>query len=438
VIRKITNISSFVVLAVLAYLPFHTPISTAMIDVFGGKLPIKGLKEAAILLIVVPMFVVILKKWKLVKDANHTLGILIGAYFLLYIFMALVRSDKPIVEVAGLIASLRYLGFFVICYFVARLVQNVKLFEDRAVRIVLYGGLFVIVFGALQVLVLPKDFLTILGYGADTVKPYLTIDNNESLVRILSTLSGPNPLGAYLTILLPIGIYYGRKKKWQWYVWPLIAIPFLITLYGSGSRSGVIGCAASLFVYFFLLNRKNKKLWVASGALVVLGSIGIVARDSNFIQVTLLHRDPAEASQVDSDDQRLSSLSLAIDRIQERPLGHGVGSSGPASNYGDNSFIIENYYLDIAYQVGWIGMLLFLSIIGYTGLLLYRLKSKVAYSLLAGLVGVSIIGLFWPVWISETVALTWWGLAGIVIGVQARRLHHTQLSDNNSQLSKRS
>ena len=142
-----------------------------------------------------------------------------------------------------------------------------------------------------------------------------------------------------------------------------------------------------------------------------------------FVQVTLLHRDPSEASQVDSDDQRLSSLSLAVEKIQERPFGHGVGSSGPASNYGDNSFIIENYYLDIAYQVGWIGMLLFLGIIGYTGVLLYRLKSKVAYSLLAGLVGVSVIGLFWPVWISETVALTWWGLAGIVIGVQARRLH---------------
>ncbi len=408
-----------------------------MISVFGGKLPIKGLKEAVILLIVIPMFVVIIKKWKLVKDANHTLGILIGAYFLLYIFMALVRNDEPIVEVAGLIASLRYLGFFVICYFVARLVQNVKLFEDRAIRIVLYGGLFVIVFGALQVLVLPKDILTLLGYGSDTVKPYLTIDNNESLVRILSTLSGPNPLGAYLAILLPIGIYYGQKKKWHWYTWPLLGIPFAITLYGSGSRSGLIGCVVSLFAYFLLINRRNKKLWAAMAAFLVLSSVGILARNTTFVQVTLLHRDPSEASQIDSDDQRLSSLSLAVDRIQERPFGHGVGSSGPASNYGDNSFIIENYYLDIAYQVGWIGMLLFLGIIGYTGLLLYRLKSKVAYSLLAGLIGVSIIGLFWPIWISETVALTWWGLAGIVIGVQARRLHHTQLSDNNSQLSKR-
>ncbi|MFO0882188.1 MAG: hypothetical protein U0491_01950 [Candidatus Saccharimonadales bacterium] len=55
-------------------------------------------------------------------------------------------------------------------------------------RVLFWGGVAVVVFGALQVLVLPKDILAHIGYQKSIIPPYFTVDNNEQLVRIISTL----------------------------------------------------------------------------------------------------------------------------------------------------------------------------------------------------------------------------------------------------------
>jgi len=76
--------------------------------------------------------------------------------------------------------------------------------KDLFLRVGIIGALIVAVFAILQVFVLPKDFLIYLGYGENTIQPYLTVDQNQDFIRINSTLRGPNPLGAYAVIVLSI------------------------------------------------------------------------------------------------------------------------------------------------------------------------------------------------------------------------------------------
>ncbi len=419
--QKIIRFSAAVTLGVLAYVPFHALISTFLIDIFGGKLPFKGLKELVVLLLAIPVTYIVIRNSKKLLRSNLTLAALTVAYASMWLVSTMISDTKTIAEVAGLITALRFLGFFAICYFVAQLVMKRAAYQNLAIKIVLYCAAVVVVFGALQVLVLPKDFLVIFGYGPDTIRPYLTIDNNESLVRILSTLRGPNPLGAYLALLAPLVLWFGRKHSWEWWKWLLVALPFLVTLYGTGSRSGWLGFIIAVGAYLALSLKNKKILYVAAVACLPVLFIAVLFRNTEFVQVTILHRDPNEASEIDSDDQRIDSLARAIERINERPLGHGVGTSGPASNYAESSFIIENYFLDIAYQIGWLGMLLFMALCVYVAILLLRMRSQLGYALVAGLISVSVIALFWPVWTDETVALTWWGLAGIVLGVGLKK-----------------
>jgi hypothetical protein len=166
-------------------------------------------------------------------------------------------------------------------------------------------------------------------------------------------------------------------------------------------------------LYFNTVNKKNISL--ALGALLIICSGLFIARNTDFIQTTIFHRDPAEVSDINSDDQRLDSISSAVRSINEKTLGHCIGSSGPASNYGDQPYIIENHYLDIAYQLGWVGLFLHINITLYVGYLLWKLKTKLAYAHVAGLIAISVIAMFWPVWSDETIALIWWGLAGFII-----------------------
>ena len=63
-------------------------------------------------------------------------------------------------------------------------------------RLVLWPAFVVIVFGLLQALVLPNDFLRHFGYGHATIMPMETINNNKAYIRVMSTLRGANALPA--------------------------------------------------------------------------------------------------------------------------------------------------------------------------------------------------------------------------------------------------
>ena len=120
-----------------------------------------------------------------------------------------------------------------------------------------------------------------------------------------------------------------------------------------------------------------------------------------------------------SNDEHLTSLGTGLERTVNQPVGAGIGSTGSASLYDKdsaNDTIIENYYFFVAHEAGWLGLGLFVGIFGLVMYELWRRRTSwAALGILASGGGLAVVGLLLPVWADETVALTWWALAGAAI-----------------------
>jgi hypothetical protein len=182
----------------------------------------------------------------------------------------------------------------------------------------------------------------------------------------------------------------------------------------------MIGMIAAIIIVLAIttFRKLSKRVWIC-GVLVLIALIGgfLAARNTSFVSNVLLHENPNGGSSISSNDDHVDSLRDGMDRLAYQPLGAGIGSTGSASLYGINPMVIENHYLFIAHEVGWLGLMLFISI--FISILLKLWESRkdwLALGIFASGIGLAIIGLFLPVWVDDTVAIIWWGLAALVIG----------------------
>jgi O-antigen ligase len=161
-----------------------------------------------------------------------------------------------------------------------------------------------------------------------------------------------------------------------------------------------------------------KRLGLAATAISVIVFAGLFSmRDSYFVRNVIFHADESTV-QEDPNELRKRFWQESLSGIAEEPLGHGPGTAGLASihNQVQGVELNENYYLQIAYEAGIIGLILFMAILGIVALDLYRLeKSMLAKALLASLAGLMITNFLVHIWSNEAVAYTWWGLAGLII-----------------------
>jgi hypothetical protein len=327
---------------------------------------------------------------------------------------------------AGLLIDLRYVLYFVLIYGFIRLFPD---YRRLFIAALMSGAIVVVGFALLQVVALPKDFLANIGYSKETISPYLTVDENHDYIRINSTLRGPNPLGAYIVIVISvlaaiIARWRLGRKGWMMAAGGLVAS--LIVLNATYSRSSAIAAVvAVLLVLFIALNATWKKrtgVLLAGLAVVVAGAL-FVARDTLFVQNVILHNNPTTGADVDSNAGHAESLAEGIDRMVHQPLGAGIGSTGSASLLGDQPLIIENQYLLIAHEVGWLGLLLFAWL--YVSILKglwRRRRSALALGLFSSGIGLAIIGLLLPVWVDDMVSIIWWGLAAVAVAQPLKRI----------------
>jgi O-antigen ligase len=162
--------------------------------------------------------------------------------------------------------------------------------------------------------------------------------------------------------------------------------------------------------------RRRILLAVLVSALVgVLAVIGL--RHNQVVQNTVFHSDNTSVSTESSNAGRARSQQAALEEVLHEPFGRGPGTAGPASTRNNQPVrIAENYYLQIAQETGWLGLLLLLGIVWLTGLQLWRnRKDELCRVLLASLVGLSFVNLLSHAWADDTLGLMWWGLAGIAL-----------------------
>lgn len=414
-----------VILTVFCGVVVHAPLSVWLgLVIPSAELVIKSWKEILIALAALLVVIQVARHqmWSdLSKDWVLRLSVIfVGVHVVSLPFMW--QGILP--AIAGLLIDLRFVVFFVVVYVALRLYPQWR-------RPFVLGGVVMAVvsllFAVLQVTVLPHDILKYIGYGKDTIMPYLTVDQNYDFIRVNGTLRGPNPLGMYGTIVIA-AVVAGLSMTWRrladmqkFLPWGIAAlgVAAAVALWFSYSRSAKIAAVVAIVVALIMIYGKyiHRPLWLALGlvGLLLVGGV-YLARDTQFVSVVILHEDPSEGNDVNSNEGHWESLVDGTDRMIRQPLGAGIGSTGSPSLLGDQPLIIENYYLYVAHEVGWVGIGIFTVLFG---VILWRLwqcrHDWLALAVFASGIGAATASLFLPVWADDTVSIVWWGLAAAVL-----------------------
>ena len=407
-------------LALLALMPFHAWLTTWLGSSLGAR-PIWQAWKEVLIIVLLGILVYGLTKYPLLREFIFDWWP--NKLVVLYIFLHLILivAMRPPAEAAlfSLKTNLEFLILFVSLQLLAwRRSQTKK--QVQMIKIILLTGLGVALFGTLQALLLPADFLTHFGYGASTIEPFLLIQDSQQ-VRILSTLGGPNQLGQYL--LIPIGValvYWLKNKQFWWLILPGVGLA-LISLYRTFSRSAWLGLVG-LLVVLLLLQLPLKRALVVGSVLFMglfLGLVLILTKIESLPSLSFLvfHSPVEKALKQSSDSDRIEAVVESSQAVIEQPTGFGPGTAGPASFRSNQALVTENYYLQLAYEVGIIGLGIFLAICGAIIRRLYQMRhrSQLVRPLLASFIAISFINLFLHGWTDSTTALIWWGTAGIVL-----------------------
>lgn len=428
----IGTISAVILLLVAAVIIIHAPLTVWLGTVLPDyKLEIKAWKEILLALALVLMVADIARQQRVsefMRDKFVQLALVYaGLHFAL---VGLFNTDLQQAG-AGLLIDLRFVLYFVLVYLLLRLYPGyAKWFK----RVFIGGAVVVLGFTVLQQFVLPRDFLTHIGYSRDTIAPYLLVDDNPAYVRHSSTLRGPNPLGAYAVIVIGLLAAAAARLKFRlrdWVYAALLAAGAGLSLGLSYSRGALIGAGATLIAVPVAVVTKRARwhlVWATALVLIIAGALLFAYRDSNFVANVILHDSPTTGAAIDSNRGHLDSLDRATRDFVRQPLGDGIGSTGSASLLSDKTNIIESQYLFEAHEAGWLGLGLFvwLAVVILTELWRGR-QDYWALGVFASGIGLFVIGLFLPVFVDDTVSIIWWGLAGLVLGernIDGRRKSH--------------
>lgn len=427
--KLIDNILYRLAVVLAAYMPFHILLSQSLSLVTGGLEIWKAAKDVLVVAAVPILFWVVYKRG-LYKDTFLKKFLIIGAvYTLLHMLFVLFRSsDDTYSTIVASVYNTRYLAYFLLGYIIARSDGGSQKIRT-IVKIMLVASIIVAGFGVLQYF-LPKDLLTHIGYSLERgVKPMFFIDDKPDFPRIMSTLRDPNSLGAYLLFPLFVSAYYVFAAKESHYLpkWGrtkglalgvLASLALLLTF----SRSAYIGAFVGGVTILSIVAGERVLSFVKKYAIVlvalfaVIVGFGYMARDTYVVQNLVFHADE-QTLETDPNELRVEFAKKVSEEVAETPLGHGPGTAGIVSiNNPKESLLTENYYLQIFYEVGWLGGVLFLSLLmiisrelikkGRDGL------SKVAFALAIGYIPLSLLNHLWS---NEAVALQWWLLSGLLV-----------------------
>ncbi len=409
--------------ALLIYMPFHIFLSQSLSVATGGLEVWKVAKD--VVLLVLTLFTICLV-WQQ-RRANrvfNTLVILSAAYAALHLLLWMFHPDSYAKSaIIGIIYNVRLCGFLLVGVGAALLTPH--LFAFRSIFKVLVGvSTVVALLGVLQFF-LPKDLLTHLGYSLERgARAAFYIDDNASLPRIMSTLREPNALGAYL--LLPIAIIaaYLAKVKTAGRR-PLLAgllLLHIVALFLTFSRSAWLAAVVVLVLVGCWEYRKQLVLfvkkwrWALLSVLFIASASLFVARGSSFVQHYITHSTNEAVVDLDSNDYHKLLLEQGIAGVIMQPLGHGPGTAGLASIQNPTGGqLTENYYVQIAYEVGVMGLALFVLINLVVYRELYRRHDLFGRVLLAAFWGYVITNMLLHTWSNEAVAAQWWLLAGAAL-----------------------
>lgn len=410
----------------LVYMPFHV-LASQWVSTYTGYLDFwkiwKDLLLAAAIVLVIGL--VFIKRS--FKDRLFWLFCGLSAlYFLIHLVVWQFTDAANKTALLATAYNCRLLGFAILGWGTG-LVAGRYIDAKKAFRIAILISTIVCVLGIIQY-ILPKDLMTHFGYSLERgVKPAFFIDDKPDLPRIMSTLRDPNSLGAYL--ILPIAVLVGawlKKPKARMFFTGLLLLHVLALLltFSRSALAGALLASGIVFLWHFKEQAKTivKKYWPLLAAGLVILAIGVfLLRDQYVIQNVVFHSDE-NTKMTDSNNLHVQFAEKGIRGIAEKPLGHGPGTAGLVSIHTDNVMLTENYFVQIGYEVGILGLVLLIGLMYFICRLLYKNNDFYSTALLAGFAGITLCSLLLLTWSNEAVACQWWLLAGILLGLQKNKL----------------
>jgi hypothetical protein len=412
------------VAGIVVLLPFHAVFTTWAGSTFGHLDLFRIWKE----LLCIPL--VLLCVWQLAYKPELRRQVLGSPIFWLglgyCLFMALIGvvalwqgAVTSSALIFALLANGRIIVFLVAAWVVG--LQNQWLHKHWQ-QLVIAPALLVISFGILQRLVLPADVLRHVGYGASTIPAVQTVDEQVDYRRVQSTLRGANPLGAYLVLIITALVADVLRRKQGRDIGTFLVASAAGVLLVTYSRSAYLGALVSvgLLLWWLLPAQRWRRTMVAGAcaAVLVFGLGVVVLRNNDAVQNVVFHSSEKSQAPISSNTGRTYALRQGLEDALYHPLGRGPGTAGPASfrNTGQPPRIAENYYIQLAQEVGWLGLGLFVAFSVVVARELWqRRKDTLSLVLLASLAGLTVVNLLSHAWMDDTLGMLWWGLAGIAI-----------------------
>lgn len=418
--NKLSRIANWLILIILVLVPFHAFLTTWAGANFNHLDLFRIWKE----LLMVPLAIYsicLLGRHKALaaQMAKSWLVRCIVIYIVFFLGFGLLAFSRHSVNANALlyswITNLRLVGWFLIVWIVS---SRSRLLIKHWLKVVLYPAGLVVGFGLLQRFVLPAYFLQHFGYGSQTIPAVETVDQKLAFRRIQSTLRGANPLGAYLIVVVAAALGAVRRHRGLWLLLAASAVVLLFTYSRSAWLGVIVAVALLIWLYLPRSLRKAALLVAAVAVLVCAGGVWQL-RHNDSVQNTFFHSDENSQAYVSSNAARSSAMTEGLRDVWHQPFGRGPGTAGPASfrNFAAPR-IAENYYIQLAQEVGIFGLALFVAInILLAWQLWQRRRDPLAVVLLASLAGITLVNMLSHAWADDTLAVLWWGLAGVAMNL---------------------
>lgn len=425
-------------LGLIAYLPVHIFVSTVIGANFGGLELFKASKDIAVAVIGFLLLPYMIKNRDMVIRVlfKDWLGIMSISYIAVHLlFFVLYHQDLDSAAL-GLLYNTRYIVMLLLVLILSR-AEKEFITSYIIAKIVVISSAAVGVVGVLQYYVLPENFFEKLGYSMKNgALPWFYIDGKPDFPRIMSTMRDPNSLGSYL--LIPLSLvgakllicYRSMSIRMRYYAFGIIGL-LIVALILAFSRSGIVGLIITVVTSIVLANEEwikrnfRKVLSLGVIALIIVVGAGVIFMQTNprTFKNVVFHADE-QTSFRDPNELRVDFLKRSIKEIVHRPFGSGLGTAGLASMKNDIKGVnlTENYYLQLALEVGVVGLGLFLAICSIVVIRLHKIwyseRGIVPLALIASFAGLFVTNMLAHIWTNETIALIWWSLAAVCLAEQ--------------------
>ncbi len=417
-------LEQYLVGLVIVLVPFHAFVTVWLSTLVGHYVALRLWPEFLVLLLLGLIGFPVLRNWS--ERGIHRSSWLIKLTILCIVLVlvagvvAYIRDEVSVKALAyGVLVDTRYLLWFIFAYFLAR---KSSWFEQHWRTLVFVPLVIVALFAVLQFFVLPADFLSQFGYKRGvTIPPIQTINQDTSTIRTQSFLRGPNQLGMYCMFGIAMVIAVLSRQKLNAKMRSIYLVGGLcvgVALVTTFSRSAWLGTIIVLFVasleFFKRLPRKYLICLLAGGVLLLVFGYSRVQHLHGF-QNAFLHSTTQSTAATDSNDGHIQGIQQGLEDIARNPLGDGPGTAGPASAYNTEAppRISESQYLNIGQELGWFGLVLFLTLYTVVGVRLFLVShTALGYGLFLSCIGIGVANIFMYGWFDDTLAFIWWGLAG--------------------------